>query len=59
MAGVFESTYAVYWAACHNAVVRDVYDEGERLGRKLGYRFSGDDLEDEQLLGSPFDVLKW
>ena len=59
--GAAESAYAMYWAACHNTVVGDVYTEGDILGRKLGYRFSGDlnAIEDQQKLTSPEDVLNW
>lgn len=62
MSGVREAQYAMYWAACHNAIVQDVYGEGDRLGKKLGYRFSGesdDNLPEDEPLASPFDVLKW
>jgi hypothetical protein len=61
VSGAMESAYAVYWAACHGAIVRDVTDEGDRLGKKLGYRFSGegDNLDEDETLASPFDVLKW
>jgi hypothetical protein len=59
--GASETAYAMYWAACHDAIVEDVYSEGDRLGRKLGYRFSGDvgDSEEQQVLASPEDVLNW
>jgi hypothetical protein len=61
MYGAVESAYAIYWAACHYAIVKDVYDEGDRLGRKLGYRFSGypDSLGEDKVLASPSDVLNW
>ncbi len=59
MAGATESAYAEYWAACHHAAVEDVYDEGDQLGKKLGYRFSGEDIDEDKTLAAPSDVLKW
>jgi hypothetical protein len=38
--GALETAYAMYWV-CHNTIVRNVYDEGDWLGGKLGYEFSG------------------
>jgi hypothetical protein len=57
--GASESAYALYWGACHHAIVRDVYAEGDRLGKKLGYHFSGEPDEREDVpLSSPSDVLR-
>jgi hypothetical protein len=58
--GASEDAYALYWAACHRAIVRDVYHEGDRLGAKLGYHFAGEPKAHELkefVVASPFDVL--
>jgi len=59
--GAAESAYAMYWAACHNTAVTDVYAGGDALGKKLGYAFTGDvdSAGIEKTLGSPVDVLNW
>lgn len=56
--GANETALALYWAACHRAIVKDVYDGGEKLGRKLGYRIAkaGDDIEK---LADPKAALSW
>jgi hypothetical protein len=59
--GAAESAYALYWAACHAAEARDVYEGGDELGRRLGYRFSVSDkgLPEDEILSSPLEALKW
>jgi hypothetical protein len=58
--GYNESGLSFYWAACHRAIVKDVYAGGTQLGKKLGYHNawdSGGDMQGE--IASPFDALKW
>ena len=62
--GAAESGYAIYWAACHGVSVKDVYKDGDRLGKTLGYPFKASPQHDQPDLGSPdlsspFDVLNW
>lgn len=65
ISGATETTLALYWAACHGKAVDDVYDGGERLGKKFGYhvKWSADEcgiieIEDKPLQ-RPTDALKW
>lgn len=58
--GANEAKYALYWGACHRAIVRDVLSGGDHLGKKLGYYFAGEAGEDaleDVTLKSPFEVL--
>jgi hypothetical protein len=62
--GATESGYAIYWAACHGVSVKDVYKDGDRLGKALGYPFKASPQHDQPDLAipdlsSPFDVLNW
>jgi hypothetical protein len=58
--GYNESGLSFYWAACHRAIVKDVYAGGTQLGKKLGYRNAWDSNGDMQgPIASPFDALKW
>lgn len=63
IAGATETTHIMYWAACHCKTLNDVYRDGERLAKTLGYdvKWSADKdgyIEDKSLQG-PTDALKW
>ena len=56
--GANETGLALYWAACHRAIVSDVYGEGEKLGGKLGYHIDKP-AEDIEKLADPKTALTW
>jgi hypothetical protein len=56
--GANETALAYYWAACHRAIVKDVYDEGARLGQKLGYRI-GKAADSIDKIADPKVALTW
>jgi hypothetical protein len=58
--GALETQLALYWLACHNAVIEDVYAGGSRLARRLGYSIRAPQGGfAPRLLSEPMDALRW
>lgn len=57
--GPAESLVALYWLACHDAVVEDVSREGTALARRLGYGSAPLRGPAERPLADPLDALRW
>ena len=63
IAGATESIHIMYWAACHGKAVNDVYGDGERLAKALGYNVNWPADDDgyigDKSLRRPTDALEW
>lgn len=60
LTGALETQIALYWLACHNAVVEDVYRGGTSLARRLGYSIRAPQGGfPPRLLSEPTDALRW
>jgi hypothetical protein len=57
--GPAESLVALYWLACHDAVVEDVGREGTALARRLGYGSAPLRGPADPTLADPLDALRW
>jgi hypothetical protein len=63
IAGATEFINKMYWAACHGKAVNDLYIDGERLAKTLGYNVKwladDDGYIGEKSLRRPTDALEW